>query len=221
MRFTYSQYEATVVEFIDKETNEDSNSSDKNSASIGVSTEDPNAGNNGDDHQAPKMTLEEWTNALSTTNYEVSVKSSYADGGYRLSRADNLYYLELEGVKSASGRFENEYYFEVTDTCVYIYYYDADAKAWSKEEYTDEWKDKVGLYYGIDMLLEELVGKYDEFDVEMRMAHARDITIAETAVESIDIEIRNGVLSCIRIDIQDLGNVDMSFWDSVSITLPV
>ena len=225
MRFTYSQYGTTKMEDIDTSVGGGSGSSSSennttNSGQPGFSTEDTSGGSQGDDHQEPKITLEEWNSALSTTNYKVNVWADYADFGYTLSRDGNIYYLEMARGATDNEKESGNFYFEVTSDCVYIYHFESDNRTWIKEEYTQEWEDEIAPYYGVDIFLEELRGKYNEFDIRMDNATAKNITVVESVFEKIDVEIRNGMLSQIRTAIQDLGDVMMDISNNVKIRLP-
>lgn len=222
MRFTFSQYGVTRVEFTDKDSvgggTGTSASSSTNSGGMGVTTEFPDDDHGDHDDRNEAMTLAEWTKMLSVTTYKAHVSS--LDTDFTLSRDDNLYYLEMKDVTGAKGRIE--YYFEVTDAATYIYVRDEQTRAWTKEEYDEEWEEEVGSYEGIDIILQEFLNSYDAFEFHGDIAEAKEITCWGSEVQRISLQIMNDTLKNVEIRVSDEeGMISIFFHGTVSISLPI
>lgn len=214
MRFTFSQYGDTMVVFIDKESGGSASGNDtQSSGNIGISTENPDASNNGDDHQEPKITLDEWTKALSLTNYRAVVSSDNGES-YTMSRDENVYFLEY---KDKTG---NKFYFEEAADCVYIYVYDVENRTWSKEEYTETWKDEIEYYYGVDMMLTQLIDEYDKFTIDREMAFAENIIVSGGTFQSFEVMFINDNLSRITVISEEDVGTEIFFQGEAKLTLP-
>lgn len=223
MCFTYSQYGATRVEFIEKSEDEEgpsiNDSDDKINSGMGDHIEKPDDDNQAD-NQNERMSLSEWTKMLNMTNYEANVRSNLGEG-YTLSRDGNLYYYES---KSALGRIQ--YYFEVGEADTYIYVFDEQTRAWTKEIYDEEWKDEFGLYYGLDIFLKVLIDNYNAFDFYGDRAEAKGITISgydvqDEIIENVCLQIMNDTVSSIEVRVPDTEELmRVVFYGTTTITLP-